>query len=238
MLAVYCITLGLLLSGASNSSLAQGAKPAADWSLNATVIGACSCPMFCQCYFNTKPAAHAGHEGHDGVEHFCRANLAHKINKGHYGAVNLDSLKFWLAEDLGEDFSQMNRDWLEITFEPAATKQQREAITAILSHIYPAKWKSFTVADDSAVSWQANKDRAEARLAGGTKGEIVLNRYPGMTDSPIIITNLKYFSAPRNDGFILMPNEVEAYRAGSKPFEFKGTNGFMITIDISSSDVK
>jgi hypothetical protein len=59
-----------------------------------------------------------------------------------------------------------------------------------------------------------------------------------MTADPIVISNLKFFGAPRNDGFILMPNEVEAYRAGSKPFEFKGTNGLMITIDISSTDVK
>ena len=42
------------------------ATPAADWAMNATVIEACSCPMFCQCYFNTKPASHGGHEGHGG----------------------------------------------------------------------------------------------------------------------------------------------------------------------------
>jgi len=41
---------------------------------------------------------------------------------------------------------------------------------------------------------------------------------------------------PRNDGFVLMPNEVEAYRAGPKAFEFKGTNGFLITIDLTSKD--
>lgn len=35
----------------------------------------------------------------------------------------------------------------------------------------------------------------------------------------------------------MMPNEVQAYRAGEKPFEFKGTNGFMITLDINSGDV-
>lgn len=35
----------------------------------------------------------------------------------------------------------------------------------------------------------------------------------------------------------MMPNEVQAYRAGDKPFEFKGTNGFMITLDINSRDV-
>jgi len=30
-----------------------------------------------------------------------------------------------------------------------------------------------------------------------------------------------------------MPNEVEAYRVGDKAFEFKGTNGFMITLDVN-----
>ena len=40
--------------------------------------------------------------------------------------------------------------------------------------------------------------------------------------------------APRNDGFVMMKNEVEAYRLGDKAFEFKGTNGFMITLDIDS----
>jgi hypothetical protein len=52
-----------------------------------------------------------------------------------------------------------------------------------------------------------------------------------------VIRNLPYWGVPRHDGFVLMPNEVEAYRAGPKAFEFKGTNGFMITWDISSKDV-
>ena len=230
LLVVTLLFLGI------GSAVGQEKKP--DWALNATIIEACSCPMFCQCYFNTQPAAHSGHDHGGAPEHFCRANFAYKINRGHYGSVKLDGLKFWLAGDLGEDFSQMNTDWIEATFEPATTKPQREAIAVILSHVYPVKWKSFTVGEDSPVSWQANKDRAEARLAAGSKGEIVLNRYPGMTTDPIVVANLRYFGAPRNEGFILMPNEVEAYRTGSKPFEFKGTNGFMITIDITSKDVK
>ena len=57
------------------------------------------------------------------------------------------------------------------------------------------------------------------------------------TDDPIVIKNLKYWGAPRNDGFVLMQNSVEAYKAGDKAFEFKGTNGFMITFDINSKDV-
>jgi len=237
-IASYLLS-AILLGVVSGSPGSQTVKPATDWHLNATIIEACSCPMFCQCYFNTRPAAHAGHGGHGKeAEHFCRANFAYSINKGNFGLVRLDGLRFWLAADLGEDFSQMKTDWVEATFEPATTAAQREAIAVILSHIYPVKWKSFTVGEDSTISWQSNKDRAEARLAAGSKGIIVLNRYAGMTDDPIIIANLKYFGAPRNNGFVLMPNEIEAYRAGSKPFEFKGTNGFMITIDINSNDVK
>jgi hypothetical protein len=59
-----------------------------------------------------------------------------------------------------------------------------------------------------------------------------------MTDAPITIENLRYDGAPRNEGFTLMPNKVEAYRVGDKPFEFRGTTGFMITIDMTSEDSK
>jgi len=52
----------------------------------------------------------------------------------------------------------------------------------------------------------------------------------------VVIKNLKYWGAPRNTGFVLMPNTVEAYRLGDKAFEYKGTNGFMITFDIASTD--
>ena len=235
---ILSIVFGLLVC--TNLSSAQTAKLSAtpDFAFNATIIEACSCPMFCQCYFNTKPAAHAGHEGH-GAVHYCQANFAYKVNKGHYGNVKLDGVKFWLAGDLGGDFSQGQADWVEATFEPSVTKEQRQALAAILGYVYPFKWKSFAVAPaDATVDWQATKDRAEARLNGGKNGELVLVRYPGMSSDSIVIKNLKYFGAPRNDGFILMPNEVEAYRVGDKAFEYKGTNGFMITIDITSKDVK
>ena len=56
-------------------------------------------------------------------------------------------------------------------------------------------------------------------------------------DEPVVIKNLKYWGVPRNDGFVMMPNEVEAYRVGKKAFEFKHTNGFMITLDINSKDI-
>ena len=70
-----CLTLLALAAAARTPARAAGP----DWAANMTVIEACSCPMFCQCYFNTKPAMHAGgHEGH-GAKHFCRANNAYKV---------------------------------------------------------------------------------------------------------------------------------------------------------------
>ena len=226
----------ILLTISARSALAQKtAEP--DWSLNATIIEACSCPMFCQCYFATKPAAHHDHVGM--AEHYCRANFAYKVNKGHFGNVKLDGVKFWLAGDLGSDFGGGEGDWVEATFEPSVTKEQRGGLATILSHVYPLKWKSFTVAPaDATVDWQASTQRAEAKLNGGKGGVIVLRHGPGMTDDPVVIRNLKYFGVPRNDGFVLMPNEIEAYRVGPKAFEYTGTNGFMITIDIASKDVK
>lgn len=218
--------------------LAEGAKAApSSWAMNATIIEACSCPMFCQCYFNSEPAAHHDH-GSGEATHFCKFNNAYRVNKGHYGSTKLDGAKFWATGDLGPSFAKGETEWIVVTFDPAVTPEQREGIGAILGHVYPVKWKSFEVAADAPVEWTASKDRAAARLAGGKNAEVVLKRFPGNTDKPVVIKNLRYFGAPRNDGFIMMPNEVEAYRVGEKAFEYNNTNGFMITFDIKSSDVK
>jgi hypothetical protein len=192
--------------------------------------------MFCQCYFNPKPASHEGHGSAAG--HFCLFNNAFKINKGTFGNVKLDGAKFWVSGDLGGDFSMNQLDWAVVTFDPSVKKEQRDGILTILPHVYPVKWNSFSVASDARMEWTATKDRASARLDEGKTAEVSLRRFPGMTVQPVVIKNLKYWGVPRNDGFELMPNDVEAYRVGNKPFEFKGTNGFMITIDITSRDIK
>jgi len=224
------------------AALAADAKmPSEDWSMNTTLIEACSCPMFCQCYFNTKPAGHAvagqaGHEGH-GAEHFCRANNAYRVNKGSYGGIKLDGAKYWMSMDLGDDFSDGEFEWAILTFDPSVTPEQRVGIKAILGKVYPVKWKSFTQAPDLPIEWTATKDQATAKLDNGNAGVVILNRFQGQTAEPVVIHNLKYFGAPRNDGFVLMPNEVETYKLGDKAFEYKGTNGFMITFDISAKDL-
>jgi hypothetical protein len=240
------VLAALALSGfavhAGDTKAAKTGKP--EWHMNATIIEACSCPMFCQCYFATKPAAHGssvshGDHSHDAkTEHFCRANNVFRVNKGTYKGVKLDGARFWLAMDLGDDFSDGTMKWCIATFDPSVTKEQREGIATILSHLYPVKWEEpLQVAADLPIEWKFEGDRAVARLDGGKAGEVQLNGGSVLRNGGelAVIKNLRYWGAPRHDGFVLMPNDVEAYRLGPKAFEFKGTNGFMITFDIDSN---
>jgi Protein of unknown function (DUF1326) len=233
MSGALCLML-LALAAAGARTPVRAASP--DWAANVTVIEACSCPMFCQCYFNTKPSAHGGHGG--DAKHFCRANNAYKVNKGHYGTTNLDGAKFWVAADLGDDFSDGEMEWAVLYFDKALSQTQREAIQTLVGQLFPVKWKALKTAEGSIDKWEFTKDGAHALLDAGKTAEVKLKAFPGMGGQPVVMKNLPYWGAPRNDGFVMMPNEVEAYRVGPNAFEFKGTNGFMLTLDINSKDVK
>jgi len=231
--SLWVLFLGIFVMGAVRLATGMDAK-SPEWSVNTTVIEACSCPMFCQCYFNTKPSGHHSHEGKH--EHYCRFNNAYRVNKGHYGDVKLDGAKFWLAGDLGGDFEKWDDTWAIVTFDKATTKEQREALTEIVKNVIPVPWKAFSSAEGK-IDWSYDKDKAHATIDGGKTAEVKLHRFQGQTDDPVVIKNLKYWGVPNNDGFVMMPNDVEAYRVGDKAFEFKGTNGFMLTFDMSSKDV-
>ena len=226
-------------------STAADSKAEPDWAMNATIIEACSCPMFCQCYFDTKPAAHVGHGGHnhgggamagEPAEHYCKFNNAFKVNSGNYGDVKLDGAKFWIITDLGGDFSMGKMKWAIVTFDKATTKEQRDGIAQIASHLFPVSWESLKTAEGD-ITWNYDgHGEAHALLNGGKTAEVHLKATPNAMDSdkPVVMSNLKYWGATHNDGFIMMPNIVEAYRESDKAFEFKGTNGFMLTLDIDS----
>lgn len=211
------------------------AQASPDWHLNASIIEACSCPMFCTCYFNPNPAAHHAAEG---AEHFCRFNMGFQVNDGHYGDVDLTGARFWLAGDLGENFGDGRTDWATLHFDPDVTEKQREGILASLPKAYPVEWDSFTVGADGEIAWKHDDAMAHASLGGGEMAEVKLHHMNGNHEGPVVISNLPYWAVPRHDGFVLMPNEVEAYRVGDHAFEYSGGNGFMITFDIKSSDLE
>src|SRR3972149_3124303 len=84
--AVVVLALAMIASG-------QVTEPA--WYIKAHIDEACSCPLFCPCYFNTKPAAD-----------FCNFNNVYTVQQANYGAVKLDGMHVWLSGNLGGDFSQ------------------------------------------------------------------------------------------------------------------------------------
>jgi uncharacterized protein DUF1326 len=209
-------------------------EAAVDWAVNTTIIDGCSCRMLCPCIFGSPAtvgsAATHQHAGHRS----CYFNQAFRVNKGHYGAVTLDGLKFWFAGDKGDAKT------VELTFEPATTEEQRAAIRVFMSRFLPLKWTSFTEGPDARIEWEVEAARAEARLDGGKAAEVVLTRNPGATaEGTTVIKNMSYFGSSRNDGFNIMPVESIAYRRGPKPvpFELRGTSGWTITIDLNSKDV-
>ena len=224
------ILAGLTLAAAPKAA----AAPGPEWNMNATVIEACSCTMFCQCYFNASPSGH--HDGHE-MKHFCRANNAYKVNHGMYGATKLDGAKFWITVDLGGDFSKGQMDWAVVTFDKATTKDQRDGIVEICKRLFPVKWNSFKTGEGD-ITWNSDGMEAHALLDGGKTAEVQLKASVASNKAgePVVIKNLKYWGATNNDGFVLMPNVVEAYRVTDKAFEYKGSNGFMLTLDIDSKN--
>ena len=219
----------------SVQALALAKQHSVDWAVNATIIDGCSCRMLCPCIFGS-PATVGSAATHEHAGHrSCYFNAVFRVNKGHHGKVRLDGMNFWFAGDKGDAKT------VELTFEPAATEEQRAAIRVFMSHFLPLKWTSFTEGPDARIDWKADAVHAEARLDGGKAAEVVMTRNPGATgEGTTVIKNMSYFGSTRNDGFYIMPVEFIAYRRGPKPaaFEFRdGTSGWTITIDMNSRDV-
>jgi hypothetical protein len=228
------LTACVCASALAKYASARAMESPVDWAMNATIIDGCSCRMLCPCIFGSPAsvgsAATHEHEGHRS----CYFNAAFLVNKGHHGKVRLDGLKFWFAGDKGDART------VELTFEPSATMEQRAGIREFLSQFLPLEWKSLTEGVDATIDWRAEATRAEARLDGGKAAEVVLTRYAGATGKgTTVIKNMGYFAATRNDGFNILPVDYIAYRRGPKPtpFEFRGTSGWTITIDMNHKDV-
>jgi len=76
------------------TTAAQEKTPKADFDMTASYIEACSCDMFCPCYFNTHSTNHMDMGEKHAEEHFCRANLVLRVDKGTYKDVKLDGARF------------------------------------------------------------------------------------------------------------------------------------------------
>jgi hypothetical protein len=229
----HAVVATVLVASIHAQTLPKGAP--VDWAVNTTIIDGCSCRLLCPCIFGSPATVGSAATHEHAGRRSCYFNQAFRVNKGHYGTVRLDGLKFWFAGDKGDART------VELTFEPSATEERRAAVRVFMSHFLPLKWTSFTEGPDARIDWKADAVRAEAKLDGGKAAEVVLTRNPGATgEGTTVIKNMSYFASARNDGFNIMPVEFIAYRRGPKPapFEFRaGTSGWTITIDMNSRDV-
>jgi hypothetical protein len=216
----------------TSSAQEKSSKP--DFDMTASYIEACSCDMFCPCYFNTHATHHM--DEHHMDAHFCRANLVLKVDKGYYQDTKLDGAKVWLATDLGSDWSTGKDSWLVVNFDPSVTKEQQAALADILGQLYPIPWQKKGVGT-AAFSWNVDRKTgaAHAKMNNGN-GEVLLERVAG--DHPsneVVVQNLKYWGAQSNDGFRMWKSKHEAFEGDGHKFSYDGTNGFLITIHYSGS---
>jgi len=174
---------------------------------------------------------------HHMEEHFCRANLVLKVDKGFYKDTKLDGAKVWLGSDLGSDWSTGKDSWIVMNFDPSVSKEQQAALADILPQLYSAiPWQKKTVST-TAFSWDVDTKTgvAHAKMNDG-KGEVILEKVKGDNSShEVIIHNLKYWGAQSNDGFRMWKSKHEAFEGDGHKFSYDGTNGFLITIHFSGN---
>ena len=231
MVGSCVLALGLLILVAASAS-----SPSSNtFELTSTYIEACSCDMFCPCYFNTHSTAHMEGASHEH-KHFCRANLVFKVDKGHYKDVKLDGAKAWLSSDLGSDWSTGADSWTVITYDSNVSADQKAALNDIIGQLYPFKWTSVKT-DTAAFSWNIDTQSgvATAKRDDG-KAEVILDRVKGDNPSEeAVLKNVRYWNAQTNDGFRMWKSRHEAYEGMGQKFDYSGTNGFLITIHFSGT---
>ena len=201
------------------------------WQARLQYIEACSCDLFCPCYFND----HASHQGTGA--HSCSFNNVARVVVGKHGDVDLTGVKVWLSGDLGSDWAKGQADWLVATFEPKTTKEQKDGVMAILGKVYPVKWNDVQM-DTSEITWKISPDgkTAYAKLANGN-GEVKLTRFGGADpEKAAQIANVRYFAATWNSPFSLYHSD-HYFKGHGKSYELHHANGFTITVE-SSSDGK
>jgi hypothetical protein len=218
------------------SSAAEEKSSKPDFDMTASYIEACSCDMFCPCYFNDHATKHMAMGEHHAEEHFCRANLVLKVDKGYYKDTKLDGAKVWLGNDLGSDWSTGKDSWLVVNFDPSVNKDQQAALADILGQLYPIPWQKKAI-QTAAFSWNVDTKTgvAHAKMNDG-KGEVILERVKGdNSNHEVVIHNLKYWGAQSNDGFRMWKSKHEAFEGDGHKFSYDGTNGFLVTVHFSGN---
>jgi len=205
----------VLLVAVSLSAL----PPAPAWQMKADYVEACSCHLFCPCYFNK----HAEHP-------YCNFNMAVTVREGHSGDVNLTGAKYWLTGDLGDKWgTEKKGNWVLVSFDPSTTKAQRDALAPMILKTSGLEWGELKV-QEAPIEISRNGDVVEAKLANGQIAYMKLQREPGSDGKGVVLKNVDYFGAASNGGFEMYKTVEHRADAGGHQFTHSGTNAFLITI--------
>src|SRR6266581_1174052 len=201
MKASPLVGTGLVLALAASLAAAPGES---SWRMKADYVEACSCHLFCQCYFNK----HAEHP-------MCEFNMAVTVREGHSGNVDLANAKYWLTGDIGDQWgTEKKGTWVVVSFDPKTTKEQREALAPIILKTYGLEWGELKV-QEALIEVRQSGDVVEAKLADG-KG--------------VVLKNVKYFNAVQNAGFQLHRSMEHRADLEGHQFSYSDRNAFLITI--------
>src|SRR5262249_37779558 len=122
------VPFGLLVLVVAVSLAAFPPGPA--WRMKADYVEACSCHLFCPCYFNK----------HAEYPH-CEFNMAVTVREGHSGNTNLAGAKYWLTGDLGDEWGTKKKaKWVIVSFDPSTTKAQRDPLAPMILKTYGFQW--------------------------------------------------------------------------------------------------
>ena len=210
--------IGLLVLAVTATLLSAPNKPA--WQMSADYVEACSCHLFCPCYFNK----HAEHP-------YCEFNMAVKVREGYSGKTDLAGAKYWITGDLGDEWGTAGKaPWVVVSFDPATTEAQRSALAPMILKTYGLEWGDVKT-QVAPIEITSSGDIAEAKLGGGSMAYMKLKREPGADGKGVVLHNVSYFGAQKNGGFEMYKSiEHRADVMGHK-FSYSDRNAFLISIE-------
>lgn len=211
------LTVFTILVTAGVAWLAFASATPTTYSVEATAIEGCSCPLFCSCYYNTEPSG----------GHACEFNNAYRFSEGsHWGDVDLSGTKVWFSGDLGSHFGDGEMDWLVVTHDRASTAEQRAAIGAWAGVVFPVQWGSVSEREDDIV-WEIDAESAHAEMGSGA-ATMHLERVIDPHGEQALVLNTPYWGSETNDGFELA-HATHAFNGDEHSYSYERRNGFVIT---------
>jgi len=190
------------------------------WRMKADYVEACSCHLFCPCYFN-KVAEHP----------YCEFNMAVNVREGHSGKTDLAGAKYWLTGDLGDEWGKGKGKWVVVSFDPKTNKEQRDALAPIILKTYGLEWSELKVQEAPIEIDRGTGDVVTAKLDGGKLATMKLKREGGADGKGVKLMNVNYFGATSNSGFELYKSIEHKADVQGHSFSHSDRNAFLITID-------